>query len=484
MGWIMRIPNTSAMREQPLAGRERAEFLEGFATGVRNLRKHLQGGVTTVRDVGGDNDMCLVLRDLERSGGIQGPRVVTSGRCITITGGHGSGMGWEADTADAVRTAARAQLKLGVDLIKIMSSGGVMTALSKSGICQYSVAELHEAVAEAEKQGKRVATHAHSTQAIKNSVVAGIHSIEHGIYLDDECIEMMAQKGTYLVPTLNTHRYIWGHPDLGKWPRLYVEKTLPIRQSNYIGAQKALRGSVKIATGDDAGLSFVEHGRISTEVENLYEIGMKPIDAIKAATSVSSELLQIDHLTGTLTAGKVADMTIVRGNPVQDLTTLRYPVVVVHDGKIAALDPSIDAPRTPETIMLTRREGWPRWWWDGVQEQTGDGNPQGRPTRRHAAAGSTECFPLQRKGICGRHGRLSLSTLSPVFWVRVLGLAEDYYARPKSDLIKERTKETISSVRSESVYLLKPIRNPTSDPVCPSGRQRDAGTSRATCRTR
>jgi imidazolonepropionase-like amidohydrolase len=331
---------------------------------MRNMQRSLQGGVTTVRDLGAPNDVILLLRDLERSGSIMGPRIVASGSVITTTGGHGWAHGLESDTVAEVRKSARAQLKKGVDLLKIMSSGGVFTALSRSGNCQYSVEELREAVIEAEKMGKRVATHVHSKEAIKSAVLAGIHSIEHGIFLDDECIELMLERGTYLVPTLVPHAYIQGNPDIGKIPQVFLDRIARILEPNFIGATKAIKAGVKIAAGCDSGLPFMEHGRVEGEVETLSSLGMNPYEALKCATKYAAELLQVDDKVGTLEPGKVADIMAVEGNPLLDLTTLRYPVLVLHDAKVAACDSSVaTAPRTPETLLITRRTGWPTWRW-------------------------------------------------------------------------------------------------------------------------
>lgn len=330
---------------------------------IHNMKKSLEGGVTTVRDLGAPNEVILFLRDMKRSGNLVGPRIIASGANITTTGGHGWAHGIEADTASEVRKAARAQLKLGVDVLKIMSSGGVFTALSRSSNCQYSVEELREAVVEAEKMGKRVATHSHSKEAIKSSILAGIHSIEHGIFLDDECIELMLERGTYLVPTLAPHTYIWGNPEINRIPKVFLDKAMLIREPNFRGARKAIEAGVKIAAGTDSGIPFMEHGRVVSEVETLRHLGMKPMEAIKAATRYASGLLQVDHVVGTLEPGKLADLIAVRGNPISDLTTLRHPVLVIQDGKVVAVDPEVKAPYTRETLLLTRRGGWPTWVW-------------------------------------------------------------------------------------------------------------------------
>ncbi|HHW17825.1 MAG TPA: amidohydrolase family protein [Firmicutes bacterium] len=329
------------------------------AIAVKNMEKCLKGGVTTVRDLGAPNEVILTLRDMERACLITGPRIVASGAVITTTGGHGYRHGIECDSALEVRKAARAQLKAGVDVIKIMSSGGVFTALSKSSNCQYTVDELKEAVVEAEKSGKKVATHVHANEAIKRAVLAGIHSIEHGIFLDEECISLMLDRGTFLVPTLAPHKYIWGNKEIHRIPKIFLEKASMIREPNFESTRKAIAAGVKIAAGTDSGIPFMEHGRVVTEIEVLHEIGMKPMDAIRAATSRAAELLQVDREVGTVEPGKVADLMVVKGNPVRDLKVLRNPKLVIHEGKIVAVDPEVGISQDREILFLAERNGWP-----------------------------------------------------------------------------------------------------------------------------
>jgi len=353
-------PGTSGVSGLPrLSGIPGAEASLLTAIAVKNMEKCLKGGVTTVRDLGAPNEVILTLRDMERAGLITGPRIVASGAVITTTGGHGYRHGIESDSALEVRKAVRAQLKAGVDVIKIMSSGGVFTALSRSNNCQYTVDELKEAVVEAEKSGKRVATHVHAKEAIKRAVLAGIHSIEHGIFLDEECISLMLNQGTFLVPTLAPHKYIWGNKEIHRIPKIFLDKASLIREPNFEGARKAVAAGVKIAAGTDSGIPFMEHGRVVTEIEVLHEIGMKPMDAIRAATSRAAELLQVDREVGTVEPGKAADLIVVKGNPIRDLKVLRNPKLVIHGGRVVGVDPGVRISRISEILLLTERDAWP-----------------------------------------------------------------------------------------------------------------------------
>ncbi len=349
-------------RQQPV-GTPGAEHSRSLATAMENMRKSLLGGVTTVRDLGAPNDIIFTLRDMERSGDIIGPAIVASGMCITTTGGHGYRGGHQCDCPIEVRKAARAQLRDGADVVKIMSSGGVFTALSKSGNCQYTVEELHEAVAEAEKMGKRVATHVHAAEAIQRALLAGIHSIEHGIFLDDECIEVMLKMGAYLVPTLAPHRYIWGNRDKSLIPQVFLSKASAIVEPNFTGARKAIAAGVRIAAGTDSGIPFMEHGRVITEVETLADLGMSPMDAIKSATSRAAELLQIGDSAGSLSTGRVADVILVKGDPLTDLSLLRNPALVIHRGRVVAHNPGsgLGVSCAPGVLVLSERGNWPDW---------------------------------------------------------------------------------------------------------------------------
>lgn len=169
---------------------------------VKNMEKTLQSGVTQIRGLGAFNFYDLGLRDAEKAGLLAGPRMLVSGKYITMTGGHGYTKGREADGVTEVRKAAREQLKAGVDVVKIMATGGVMTRGVEPGSPQLTEEEIRAAVEEAHKAGRKTAAHAQGTEGIKNAIRAGIDSIEHGIFLDDEAVEMMVERGTFLVPTL------------------------------------------------------------------------------------------------------------------------------------------------------------------------------------------------------------------------------------------------------------------------------------------
>lgn len=290
--------------------------------GTANLKKHLLSGTTFFRDLGASNGIDFDLRDAVNEGLIEGSQFVTSGRCLTMTGGHGWFIGREADGVDELRKAAREQLKAGADLIKIMATGGVMTKGVEPGSPQLSMEEMEAAIIEAHKAGKKTATHAQGTQGIKNAVLAGIDSVEHGIFLDDEVIELMVNKGVYLVPTLVAPYFIVKNGVEAGIPKFAVDKSNYVMKYHWESFRKAYKAGVKIAMGTDAGTPFNLHDGAPHELKLMVECGMSPMDAIVASTKSSADLLGVLDDYGTLEEGKHADFLILNENPLDNLYTL------------------------------------------------------------------------------------------------------------------------------------------------------------------
>jgi imidazolonepropionase-like amidohydrolase len=288
-----------------------------------HARRTLDAGVTTIRDMGGKDYVDLAIRDGIESGLLQGPRMICSGRVVCMTGGHGWQFGREADGTDEIREAVREQLKAGVDFIKLMATGGVMTKGVDPGATQFNLEELLAGVEEARKAGRRTATHAMGTEGIKNALWAGIHSIEHGVYLDDEAIELMLEMKAYLVPTLNApYQIIRGGVKRGV-PRYAVEKSKAVMKSHFQSVRKAYKAKIPIAMGTDAGTPFNCHGENLKEMELLVKAGMTPMEALVATTKIASEVLGLEKKIGTLEKGKLADLIVVDGNPLKDISVLQ-----------------------------------------------------------------------------------------------------------------------------------------------------------------
>lgn len=301
--------------------------------GLVNLRKHLKTGVTYVRDLGAPDGIDIDLRNSIQEGLIEGPGMLVSGKIITMTGGHGWPLGRESDGVDECRKAAREQIKAGADIIKIMATGGVMTPGVEPGSPQLSMEEMKAAVDEARKVGKKTATHAQGTKGIKNAILAGIDSVEHGIFLDDEVIGLMIEREVYLVPTLVAPYWIVQFGEEGGIPAFAVEKSKKIMESHMESFRKAHAAGVKIAMGTDAGTPFNMHDKTAHEIKLMVQNGMAPMEAIVSSTKTAAELLGVDSV-GTLEDGKAADFIVLKANPLDDIDTLLDVESVYKAGKL------------------------------------------------------------------------------------------------------------------------------------------------------
>jgi len=306
--------------------------------GVKNLKKLLISGVTFFRDLGGFDYINLELKKCIDEEFLTAPDFLTCGKVITMTGGHGYVMGRECDGIDEVRKATREQLKAGVDCIKVMATGGAMDGDEDCGIgpAQLTKDELKAAVEEAHKTGKKVAAHAGGLVGIKNAIYANVDSIEHGIDLDDEAIELMVQKDIFLVPTFCAPFFImqYGY-DLGI-AKSVVEKTKAIVETHIRSFQKAQKAGVKIAMGSDSGTPFNFHDKSLFEIKLMVEYGMSTLQAITSATKNSSELLGIADRYGTIEEGKMADLLVLNKNPLENIDTIMDDKQVYKNGKLIA----------------------------------------------------------------------------------------------------------------------------------------------------
>ncbi|WP_221568386.1 amidohydrolase family protein [Alkalihalobacillus sp. TS-13] len=309
---------------------------DGSFRAVVNARKQLEAGVTTVRNVGAQYNIDIALRNAIEKGVIEGPRVLASGKPIVMTGGHGHNMAIEADGVDEIRKAARTQLKAGADLLKLMATGGVMTPNVDPGAAQLDEDELRCACTEASKAGKTTAAHAQGREGIKNAILAGITTIEHGIYLDDELIQMMLTSGTYLVPTLSAPFFIAENGVEGGIPQHAIEKTKIVMEDHKKSFLQAYEAGVKIAAGTDAGTPFNLHGDFPKELELMVEYGMDEVDVLRSATAIAASAMDILKETGSVEEGKRADLLFVEGNPVEEISDVRNVVYVFKNGKCVA----------------------------------------------------------------------------------------------------------------------------------------------------
>jgi len=304
---------------------------------ARNARRTLEAGVTTVRDLGARDHVDFSLRKAIQMGICVGPRLFLSGRLICMTGGHGHWIGREADGPDEVRKAAREQLKAGADFIKLISTGGVLTPGVEPGATQLSYEELRAGIEEARKAGKRTAAHAQGSEGIMNAVKAGIHSIEHGFFMTDEIVEAMVQRNVFFVPTCTALYRLLEYGTQAGIPPYVIEKAQKAREHHAESFKKAHRAGVKIAMGTDAGTPFNSHGGNLKELEWMVTLGMTPMEALLASTRHAAELLGMEAQLGTLEEGKLADLVVVEGNPLEDIQVLQDRdkiAYVFKDGEI------------------------------------------------------------------------------------------------------------------------------------------------------
>ena len=312
-----------------------------------HMAKHgeatLRGGVTTVRDLGSKNFIDLQVRDAVNSGLVKGPRMLCAGQMICITGGHGWQVGCEADGPDEVRRAARKQIKAGVDCVKFMATGGVLTKGGRPGVPQLQLEELKAGIEEAHKVSLRTAAHSQGPEGSKNAVLAGIDSIEHGVALSEETIEEMVKRNVFLVPTFSAPVNIMAKGEEAGIPKEFVEKTKRVEDEHIRSVFRAKKAGVKIAMGTDAGTPFNQHGENPSELVYMTDFGFSAEEALLSATSTAAELLGLEGRIGTIAVGKLADLLIVEGNPLEDIRVLTDPgrIVAVFKEGLKASDTNI-----------------------------------------------------------------------------------------------------------------------------------------------
>lgn len=303
---------------------------------AQNAKKTLFSGVTTIRDMGGVDGIDLEIRNAIRLGLIPGPRILASGKMICITGGHGWYIGREADGPEEIVKAVREQIKSGADLIKFMVTGGAMTTGSDPGAIQMAENELRAGIIEAHKASKKTAAHAKGDQGIVNAIKAGIDSIEHGTVLTEESISLMIKKNIPVIFTLSALFNIENNGIKAGLSKSLLAKALKYKPKRQESIQMAQHAGVMIAMGTDAGTPFNLHGDNPRELVRLVEVGYSPEQALISATGIAAKMLGLDHCLGTIEEGKIADLIILQGNPLEDITlfnTNHYLKLVLKEGQ-------------------------------------------------------------------------------------------------------------------------------------------------------
>lgn len=329
-------------KDQSSASLLRTSSAQGALWGVHNLQTYLNEGFTTLRDAGEEDAGYgqFALRDSIRSGLIQGPRLICAGSFVSLTGGHGDADSLApefalprrpniADTVDEVAVVVRRDLKYGADWIKLMATGGVMDPLSDFNVQELSEEQMAKAVELAHRARRKVMAHAEGTAGIKAAALAGVDSIEHGTMMDEEGAALMARKGIWLVPTLNTFQMGVEVGLANGQDPLMLEKGKAILKYQQPAFALALKHHLKIAFGDDDDPEFAIR-----EFSALVRGGMRPLEALQAATLNGAELLGLSNEIGTIQPGKFADIIAIDGDPLQDIKAMNQVVFVMKGGQV------------------------------------------------------------------------------------------------------------------------------------------------------
>lgn len=339
-------PNTDDFRQFVLDGLQKT-IAERTLAATPILKKTLMAGITTARDVGSTDYIDVGLRNAVRAGIIPGPRMLVAVHAIGATGGHCDFQGGfrfdvfghEAGPEDGVingpeeaRKAVRMNAKYGADVIKTCATGGVLSLNDAIDTPQLTQEELNAIVDEAHALRKKTAAHAHGAEGAKRAIRAGIDSIEHGTFLDDEALDMMKARGTVLIPTLMATEGGKEKLSKGLYPPAVEAKMRAAIEAINQTMKRAIAKGVKIGMGTDAAV--YPHGRNPEEFHKLVDLGMSPIDALRAGTTVDAELLGIQSTVGTLEAGKLADVVAIPGDPIQNIRQVEKIFFVMKEGVI------------------------------------------------------------------------------------------------------------------------------------------------------
>lgn len=311
--------------------------------GAKNARATLLAGFTTVRVPGSPGYADVALRDAIAAGEIEGPRILAGGVSVGITGGHcsdnnllppdykavGEGV---ADGPWAVRQKVRQNVKFGADFIKTCSTGGVLSKGTEVGAPQYSLEELKALVDEAHSLGRKVASHAHGATGIRNALLAGVDSIEHASFIDDEGIRLAKQHGTVLVMDIYNTEYILGEGEKAGFLPESLEKERRVGATQRENFRKAHQAGVAMGYGTDGGV--YPHGQNARQFSRMVQFGMTPLQAIRSATLVNARLFGIDKEAGALKPGYYADLIAVEGDPLQDVAVLERVTFVMKQGQV------------------------------------------------------------------------------------------------------------------------------------------------------
>lgn len=302
--------------------------------GIHNAQQLLSAGVVACRDLGSIEGYSLGVRDAINQGLVLGPKVLTTGLSICVTGGHGGRIGLECDGADEITKGVRTVIKSGADVVKIMSSGGVNSPGPEPGPCELTEAEFSAGVEAAHAMGRKVAIHAHGETAIRRGVWAGVDSVEHGVFMTEDIMDEMVKRGTYLVPTLSAPYYA-----VEEGLRQDPDNPDHLRSKSVIERHRAMlkkcaEKGVPIAFGTDAGNTYDPYDKAYFELVLMVRAGLTPVEAFTSATVGAADLMNLSHCLGTLEAGKNASFVCWNsGDPFEDIERVTGNREVYLDGK-------------------------------------------------------------------------------------------------------------------------------------------------------
>jgi imidazolonepropionase-like amidohydrolase len=300
--------------------------------GAANAKILLEMGYTTVRDVGAMGYGNIALRQAIDDGLVPGPHIIAAGHSLSVPGGHGDSYfrpevqvqrDGLINGPEEARRAVRELVKMRADVIKLLVTGGVMTDGSDVGLLQWAPDELHAAIAQAHQLGRRVAGHCHGAAGVKEAIKAGLDTVEHGTLLDEEAIALMQRHGTYYVPTLVAPFHICAGGTSSGIPAYAVHKSHLVLERHQASVRQAHAAGVKIAMGTDCGTPLNVAGKNALELELLTQNGLSPAEALMATTRVAAEAIGIDDQVGVLAPGRRADVILVQGDPLTDITVLQ-----------------------------------------------------------------------------------------------------------------------------------------------------------------
>jgi imidazolonepropionase-like amidohydrolase len=296
---------------------------------IANCRRQLDGGTTLVRDLGAPGGEVVALARAIEAGTVEGPRVIAAGPAVTMTGGHIAYMGRVADGPEELRAAVRANLALGAGCIKVVATGGVLTRGLDPRVAAYTQPELDALVGEAHRLGLRVAAHAIGEGGVAAALRAGVDSIEHGMFLDQTCIDLFVERGTRLSATFSAPTCIIGGHTVPDWIK---DRARPAAEAQVASFRAAIKAGVRVVAGTDAGTPENYHGRVAHEVVSMVEAGLDVLAGVRAATAEGADLLG-DPDRGTLRRGAIADVLAVHGDVLLDPTALTRPAAVFQGGR-------------------------------------------------------------------------------------------------------------------------------------------------------